>query len=202
MHILAKAAHRFAEARGHHSDIIGGDHHGIALAHTRDGFFHRCGEDRAGNAGIAAGFKDGAASVRVCGLAGASAQREREITGADQHKIDAGRPRDCGGIVDAARGLDHDTQHRALVGDRAILEKAAGQWTDAATRSLSRRWEARRGNRKRSFGGILDQRDDDAFGAGVERLADRGGGVLGHAHQRRRAGGDCADRAFEVRAIP
>ena len=59
----------------------------------------------------------------------------------------------------------------------------------------------RRKARRRHRGGRLrvglDQRNDDALGAGVERLADRDRAGVRGAHQHRHAVGDEADRVFE-----
>ena len=64
------------------------------------------------------------------------------------------------------------------------------------------RGKARGGDRRGRLLIGLDQRHDDAFGAGIERVADRNCAVLGGADQNGDAIGHESDRMFEGLPVP
>ena len=150
-----------------------------------------------------------ASNTRLAGLfvalvdVGKAAERDRQIAGADQHEIDALGVRDGRRVVHAALRLDHHADDGAVVRGRVVARevarRAAARRRPSASPCGGKRAAGDRG------GGLLigfDQRNDDALGAGIERLADRNRAVIGGAHQHRHAIGHEPDRVFEESAGP
>ena len=110
--------------------------------------------------------------------------------------------RDRGGVVHAALRLDHHADHGAVVRRRVVAREIARQRPHAAARARAVRREARGRNGGGRLRVGLDQRNDHAFGAGVERLADRDRAGVGGAHQHRHAVRHQPDRVLEIAAVP
>ena len=195
--------HRGLEAARGDADVVRDRHQRIAFGAPLGGRLGRHREDAARHAGRLAGVEHGLARLLVAVIdVRETAERDRQIAGADQHEVDALRPRDRGGVVHAALRLDHHADHGAVVRRRVVAREIARQGPHAAARARAMRRKARGGHGGRRLRVGLDQRHDHALGAGVERLADRDRAVVRGAHQHRHAVRDEPDRVFEVAAVP
>ena len=85
------------------------------------------------------------------------------------------------------------TTVRSFAG-RVVAREVVRQRPHAAARARAVRRKARGRDRGGRLRVGFDQRNDDAFGAGIERLADRDRACIRGAHQHRHAVGDEADR--------
>ncbi len=117
-----------------------------------------------------------------------------------------GRAEDRVEILQRGAGLDHGERDDMIVGfaqiDRLVGNAAERHRPVRSPAALAdRRKFGRRGEGARVGGGI-DHRRDDAFGAEIERAADRGEIAERHAHDRRGAAladrGDGGENAAEV----
>ncbi len=138
---------------------------------------------------------------------GAVGERDREVGGPKEQRIDAGRRRDRLDIVERGARLDHGEGNGERVGLAQVdfLIRNAGQRGGAVRTPAA--LADRRKLRVRHIGarilGRVDHRCDDALGAEIERAAHAREFADRDAHDRRRAGlADGGDRRQDRGGVP